>query len=83
MSAFGRQDGFSAFSASKSVVPKVIEYIRNQRRHHQKQLFEDEYLELLKLHEMDIVLMSNIFSADSIGADAAYSSCFPCVQRHG
>ena len=32
---------------------KVIDYIKNQRRHHLKRTFEDEYMELLKLHETD------------------------------
>lgn len=48
---FAWQDGFGAFSVSKSNVPKVIDYIKNQRRHHLKQCFEDEYIELMKLHE--------------------------------
>jgi REP element-mobilizing transposase RayT len=52
---FGWQDGYSAFSVSKSIVPKVIEYIKTQREHHQKKTFEDEYLDLLKLHEIDTV----------------------------
>jgi REP element-mobilizing transposase RayT len=51
---FAWQDGYSAFSVSKSVVPKVVEYIKNQRRHHQKQTFEEEYLDLLKLHEINV-----------------------------
>jgi putative transposase len=52
---FGWQDGYSVFSVSKSIVPKVVEYIKNQREHHKVKAFEDEYLELLKLHEVDIV----------------------------
>ncbi len=52
---FGWQDGYSAFSVSKSIVPKVVDYIKNQREHHQGKTFEDEYLELLKLHEVAIV----------------------------
>ena len=53
LKSFARQDGFGAFSVSKSNVPKVIDYIKNQRRHHLKPTFEDEYMELLKLHETD------------------------------
>jgi hypothetical protein len=34
-------------------VPAVIDYIDNQREHHEKQAFEEEYLELLRLHEID------------------------------
>lgn len=50
---FAWQDGYGMFSVSKSNAPKVIDYIRNQREHHNKQSFEDEYIELLKLHEIE------------------------------
>ena len=53
LSKFGWQDGYGIFSVSKSNVPAVIEYIKNQREHHKHQTFEEEYLELLKLHEVD------------------------------
>ncbi len=53
MRRFSWQDGYSAFSVSKSAVPKVVDYIKNQRQHHQSQSFEDEYLELLRLHDVD------------------------------
>ena len=47
------QDGYGAFSVSKKLVPNVVEYIKNQRKHHEKQTFEDEYRELLTLHEIE------------------------------
>ena len=50
---FAWQDGFGAFSVSRSKVPAVIEYIKNQREHHQKENFEDEYVKLMKLHEVE------------------------------
>jgi len=50
---FGWQDGYGIFSVSKSQAPDVIEYIRNQREHHKKQSFEDEYILLLKLNGID------------------------------
>lgn len=53
LSKFGWQDGYGIFSVSKSQAPEVIEYIRNQREHHYKQSFEDEYISLLKLHGID------------------------------
>jgi len=53
LQSFAWQDGYGAFSVSKSRVPKVIDYIKNQRQHHLKQSFEDEYIELLELHETD------------------------------
>ncbi|MBK8812740.1 MAG: IS200/IS605 family transposase [Acidobacteria bacterium] len=53
LGSFGWQDGFGIFSVSKSAVPEVIEYIRNQRIHHAKMSFEEEYRELLRLHDVD------------------------------
>lgn len=53
MKRFAWQDGFGVFSVSKSNAPQVIEYIKNQREHHMKQSFEDEYIELLKLHGVE------------------------------
>lgn len=50
---FAWQDGYGVFSVSKSNVPKVIEYIKNQREHHLKQNLEDEYVDLLKRHEVE------------------------------
>src|SRR5205809_377551 len=53
LSGFAWQDGYGAFSVSRSLVPTVTEYIRRQREHHKKQSFEDEFIELLRLHEID------------------------------
>jgi putative transposase len=53
MKTFGWQDGFGAFSVSKSNVPAVVQYIKNQREHHKKESFEEEYERLMKLHEVD------------------------------
>ena len=51
--SFAWQDGFGVFSVSKSNVTDVIEYIKNQREHHAKQTFEDEYISMLKLNGID------------------------------
>jgi len=53
LSTFAWQDGYGIFSVSKSNVPDVIEYIKNQREHHAKQSFEDEYISLLNLNGID------------------------------
>jgi putative transposase len=45
---FSWQEGYGAFSYSKSEVPDVIRYIRNQHDHHRKKSFIEEYLEILK-----------------------------------
>jgi len=50
ISKFNWQDGYGIFSVSKSQVPEVIKYIENQREHHAKQTFEEEYISLLNLH---------------------------------
>src|SRR5262245_16210657 len=50
---FSWQDGYGAFSVSKSNVPSVLSYIQNQRQHHQTQTFQDEYLEFLKKHGVE------------------------------
>lgn len=44
---FGWQDGYGAFTVSKGNVPSVIQYIQNQRVHHQTQTFENEYRSFL------------------------------------
>jgi putative transposase len=53
LNKFGWQDGYGIFSVSRSLVPTVIEYITNQRKHHEKQSFEEEYVSLLELHGVD------------------------------
>lgn len=50
---FAWQGGYAAFSVSQSVVDKTVEYVSNQREHHKKQSFRDEYLAFLKLYNVD------------------------------
>ncbi len=52
-SKFSWQEGYGAFSYSKSHVDNVIEYIRNQEEHHKKRKFLDEYLDMLRKFEVD------------------------------
>ena len=42
-----------AFTVSKSNVPNVAGYIQGQREHHRTATFQDEYLALLRTHEID------------------------------
>jgi len=44
---FHWQSGFGAFSYSHSHIEKVIHYIKNQKEHHKKLSFIDEYIKLL------------------------------------
>jgi putative transposase len=50
---FAWQDGYGAFTVSKSLVPDVIAYILNQREHHRVKTFKEEYLALLERHGID------------------------------
>lgn len=52
-SAFAWQEGYGAFSYSKSHVPNVIRYIQNQEEHHKHQNFLDEYRYFLKVFEIE------------------------------
>ena len=49
---FGWQEGYGAFSVSKSAENSVMHYIRNQENHHAKRTFKQELLTLLKKHEI-------------------------------
>ncbi|MDN3675463.1 IS200/IS605 family transposase [Flavobacterium branchiarum] len=50
---FEWQTGFGAFSYSHSQLTNVINYIRNQEEHHKVKTFKDEYIEFLKLFDVD------------------------------
>lgn len=50
---FNWQKGFGAFSYSKSQVPDVCKYITSQEEHHRKRTFKEEYVELLRLFEVE------------------------------
>jgi REP-associated tyrosine transposase len=52
-SHFEWQSGYGAFSYSKSQVPNVIAYIQNQKIHHRRVSFVDEYKEFLKEFEIE------------------------------
>ena len=52
-SAFGWQTGYGAFSVSRSNRDNVVQYIENQEQHHRKISFKDEYLALLRKHEIE------------------------------
>ncbi|MDV2446438.1 transposase [Elizabethkingia anophelis] len=47
------QEGYGAFSYSKSQIKNVSDYILNQKIHHQKKSFKEEYTELLTQFEID------------------------------
>lgn len=52
MKGFSWQDGYAAFSISKSNLSDVIAYVENQREHHRLKPFQDEYVAFLEKHEI-------------------------------
>ena len=50
---FAWQNGYGAFSVSQSVVEKTLEYVKNQKKHHAKMSFQDEYRMFLKSYGIE------------------------------
>jgi REP element-mobilizing transposase RayT len=50
---FSWQEGYAAFSYSQSQVKDVIEYIRNQEKHHSRKSFQNEYIDFLKKYNIE------------------------------
>ncbi len=50
---FSWQEGFGAFSYSKSHISNVARYIETQEAHHKKKSFKEEYIEFLDKFEID------------------------------
>jgi len=50
---FSWQAGYGGFTYSKSQLPNVIQYIKNQREHHKNISFSEEYLKFLKEYEVE------------------------------
>ena len=48
MGKFRWQEGYGVFSYSRSHIDNVVRYILNQKKHHEKRSFKNEYVELLK-----------------------------------
>ena len=49
---FGWQDGYGAFTYSIKEKSRLIEYVKNQEAHHKRISFRDEYIELLREHDI-------------------------------
>jgi putative transposase len=52
-SPFSWQEGFGAFSYSKSQASVLVRYILNQPDHHRKKKFREEYLDFLNQFEIE------------------------------
>lgn len=50
---FNWQEGFGAFSYSHSQIDSVYKYVMNQKEHHKKQTFKEEYIDFLKKFEVE------------------------------
>jgi len=50
---FQWQNGYGAFSVSRSNEGAVTRYIANQEAHHRQQSFQEEFLELLQRHGIE------------------------------
>jgi REP element-mobilizing transposase RayT len=53
MREFRWQDGYGAFTVGQSQIADTIAYIKNQRQHHQRKSFEEEYKAFLKVHGIE------------------------------
>lgn len=49
---FEWQGGFGAFTYSEREIAKVFNYVKNQEKHHQKFSFREEYVAMLKAHDI-------------------------------
>jgi putative transposase len=50
---FSWQEKYGAFGVSVSQLDKLIDYIRNQPAHHRTMTFQEEFLSLLKKHQIE------------------------------
>jgi len=50
--AFSWQNGYGAFSIGQSQLEDLKRYIANQREHHRRITFQDEYRELLRRYNI-------------------------------
>ena len=50
---FEWREGYGASASALSQVKRTIAYIENQKEHHRKRTFQEEFLELLDKHCVD------------------------------
>lgn len=50
---FNWQEGYGAFSNSRSQVDAVVKYIHRQKEHHKQVSFKDEYVKILTAYGID------------------------------
>ena len=47
------QGGYAAFSVSQSLTEKTLNYVRHQKEHHKKITFRDEYIQFLRIYNIE------------------------------
>ncbi|MEB2786899.1 IS200/IS605 family transposase [Algoriphagus persicinus] len=52
---FEWQAAFGSFTYSEREMPNIFDYVKNQENHHQKMTFREEYLMMLKAHDVDFL----------------------------
>jgi len=50
---FQWQEGYGVFSYSHSHIDRVAKYVMNQKEHHRKKTFKEEYIEMLQKMNVD------------------------------
>jgi len=50
---FSWQNGYGAFTYSRSLVDRIVKYIMGQPEHHKRQSFKEEYLSILKNFDVE------------------------------
>jgi putative transposase len=53
MGKFSWQEGFGVFSYGNSQIPDIANYIEQQKKHHEKRTFIEEYTQSLSLFEIE------------------------------
>jgi REP element-mobilizing transposase RayT len=53
MESFAWQKGYGAFTVSASQLERVRHYILRQQKHHRETMFQEEFVALLRLNEVE------------------------------
>jgi REP element-mobilizing transposase RayT len=53
LKSFYWQNGYGAFSVNPSEIDTVIRYIENQKNHHKKKTFQDEFRAFLRKYKVE------------------------------
>ena len=53
MADFGWQEGYAAFTVSRSKIDTVAKYVAAQMKHHEAMSFEEEFVEFLRKHGVE------------------------------